>query len=98
MIKINTRSMNTRKGAVFPLFAVLLPVLILLCSFAINVAYMQLVSTELKIATDVAAHAGGRAMSVHQNSDEAWDFAVQAGALNSVAGNPLQITLSLIHI
>jgi len=98
MIKINTRAMNTRKGAVFPLFAVLLPVLILLCSFAINVAYMQLVSTELKIATDVAAHAGGRAMSVHQSSDEAWDFAVEAAALNSVAGNPLQITKDEDHL
>jgi len=95
---INNSRINDRKGATFTLFAIMLPVLIILCSFAINVAYMQLVSTELKIATDVAAHAGGRAMSIHQNSDTAWDFAVQAGALNLVAGNPLQITRDEDHL
>lgn len=95
---INNSRVNNRKGATFALFAIMLPVLIILCSFAINVAYMQLVSTELKIATDVAAHAGGRAMSIHQNSDTAWDFAVEAGALNSVAGNPLEISRDEDHL
>ncbi len=90
--------MNQRKGAVFALFAILLPVLVILCSFAINVAYMQLVSTELKIATDVAAHAGGRAMSIHQNSDTAWDFAIEAGTLNTVGGQPLQIPRDEEHL
>ncbi len=90
--------LNSRKGAVFALFAILLPVLIILCSFAINVAYMQLVSTELKVATDVAAHAGGRAMSIHQDSDRAWDFAIQAGALNTVAGKPMQISRDEDHL
>jgi len=56
-----------RRGAIVPLFAVLLPVLLIFCGFAINLAYMQVVTTELKIATDCAAHAGGRAMSVAQD-------------------------------
>lgn len=90
--------LTTRKAAVMPLFAVILPVLFILCSFAINLAYMQLVSTELKICTDVAAHAGGRAMSIHQDSDEAWDFAIEAGALNTVAGQNLTIARDENHL
>ena len=62
--KIEKRS--NRRGAVIPMFAILLPVLLIFCGFAINLAYMQVASTEMKIATDCAAHAGGRAMSVSQ--------------------------------
>ena len=58
-----------RKGAIVPMFALFLPVLLIFAGFAINLAYMQLVSTELKIATDAAAHAGGRAMSLRQTDD-----------------------------
>ena len=60
---------RTRTGAIMPLFALLLPLLLIFAGFAINLAYMQLVSTELKVATDSAAHAGGRAMSLLQNDD-----------------------------
>ena len=57
---------GSRKGAVLPLFALLLPVLFLLSGFAINLAYMQLCSTEMKVATDATAHAAGRTMSEWQ--------------------------------
>ena len=60
---------SDRRGAIVPMFALLLPLLIIFCAFAVNLAYMQVVSTELKIATDCAAHAGGRAMSVAQDDD-----------------------------
>jgi hypothetical protein len=95
---------SNRKGAIIPLFAILLPVLLILCGFAINLAYMQLVTTELKIATDCAAHAGGRAMSVAQSDEnltvqEKRDVAIQAGidkakeiaALNQVVGRTLSV-------
>ena len=65
----------TRKGAVAPLFACLLPVLFMLSGFAINVAYMQLRSTEIKVASDAAAHAGGRAMSLYQTTDAGYEHA-----------------------
>lgn len=58
-----------RAGAIMPLFALLMPVLLIFAGFAVNLAYMQLISTELKIATDAAAHAGGRAMSLKQSAD-----------------------------
>ncbi|MEL7497536.1 MAG: VWA domain-containing protein [Planctomycetota bacterium] len=60
------RNPKQRRGAIIPLFAILLPLLLIFAGFAINLAYMQLTATELKITTDCAAHAGGRAMSVAQ--------------------------------
>ena len=86
---LNTRhkiaKRSNRQGAVLPLFAILLPMLLIFCGFAINLAYMQVVSTEMKIATDCAAHAGGRAMSVSQEDgtgktlQERRDLAIEAG-------------------
>jgi hypothetical protein len=61
--RINGRD---RTGAIVPMFALFLPILFLLSGFAINLAYMQLVATEMKIATDVTSHAAGRAMSEAQ--------------------------------
>ena len=81
-----------RAGAVLPFIAVMLPVLLVLCAFAINIAYMQLTRTELKIATDAAARAGGRAWSETQSVDQAKTFARDAAAANLVAGEPLLIS------
>ena len=53
-----------RDGAIVPLFAILLPVLLVLAAYSVNLAYMQLTTTELRIATDVTSHAGGRALNV----------------------------------
>lgn len=83
-----------RQGAVAPLFAFILPVLFVLAGFAINLSYMQLLSTELKVSTDAAAHAGGRAMSIFQTTDAAWFHANRIGNLNLVGGEPLQIPMS----
>ena len=101
--QMNIKS-NTRKGAIVPLFAILLPMLLIFCGFAINLAYMQVVSTELKIATDCAAHAGGRAMSVAQNDpdltvQEKRDLAIESGiakakelaSINTVFGHQLSV-------
>ena len=91
-------SMSNRKAAVAPLFAFLLPALLALCALAINVSQLQLTSTELKIATDVAAHAGGRAMSLEQSTDAAWDAVTWAASLNDVAGRPLIVPEDENHI
>jgi Flp pilus assembly protein TadG len=86
------------------MFAILLPMLLIFCGFAINLAYMQVVSTELKISTDAAAHAGGRAMSVAQTNENLTTeqkriAAIEAGIakaqeiaqLNTVAGRTLTV-------
>ena len=86
------KSTTGRRGAVLPLFAVLLPVLLILCAFAINIAYMQLTKTELKIASDAAARAGGRAWSFHQSVSQAQLFARRAAVRNYVAGKTVRLT------
>lgn len=81
------KSRHDRDGAIMPLFALLLPVLLIFAGFAVNLAYMQLISTELKIATDAAAHAGGRAMSLKQSSDvqESIDITIAQAKLSAQA-------------
>ena len=64
-----------RRGTITALTAVLLPVLLILSVFSINVAYMQLTKTELKVATDAATRAAGRALSEYQDVDQAILFA-----------------------
>ena len=89
--KTLTKASRRRHGAIMPLFAVTLPLILIFAGFAINLAYMQLVSTELKIATDTAAHAGGRAMSIWQSTDKAIEYAEQIIQTNRVGGKPLTI-------
>lgn len=86
------RSAARRRGAVMVLMAVLLPVLAILAAVAINSAHVQLTRTELLVATDAAARAGGRAFSELQSVDQAKVYAQITGAMNRVAGEPLMIS------
>ncbi len=72
-----------------PLIALLLPLMLILAGFAVNVAYMQLSATEVQIATDASARAAGRIYSLTQDESEAMRVANEAGALNLVAGDAL---------
>lgn len=80
-----------RRGSVLGMMAILLPVLAILAGFCINAAYMQLTRTELMVATDAAARAGGRALSEYQTVSAAKDAAMVTAALNTVGGEPLQL-------
>ncbi|MCA9212362.1 MAG: VWA domain-containing protein [Planctomycetales bacterium] len=88
------RLYEKRRGNVIALFAILLPVVLLLCGVAINIAYMQLTHTEMQIAVDAAARAGGRAFSEFQDVDMAKQMAFDTAPLNMVAGAPLRIDQS----
>ncbi len=88
----NLRRWRTaRTGAVLPLFAFLLPILLIFSGFAINLAYMQMVSTDIKIASDAAAHAGGRAMSIKQTTNDAIAEAIKIAEMNTIGGRNLSI-------
>ncbi|MEM9643901.1 MAG: vWA domain-containing protein [Planctomycetota bacterium] len=82
---------NRRRGSVMGLMAFLLPVLALLAALCVNLAHMQLTRTELVVATDAAARAGGRAFSQLQTTDAAKDAAVATALMNTVDGSPLQL-------
>lgn len=81
----------SRRGTVIGLMAFLLPVLAILAAFCINAAHMQLTKTELMVATDASARAGGRAFSELQTVDAAKEAAVITAALNDVNGQPLLV-------
>ncbi len=75
-----------RRGAVLVLVAFLLPVFIILAGFAINSAMLELRKTELFIAADAAARAGGRELTVAQSQSVAQTRAIEYAAKNTVAG------------
>lgn len=91
------RQRSNRRGTVMVLLAVLLPVLAILAAFCVNAAQMQLTRTELMVATDAAARAGGRAFSEEQTTLAARQAAQATGLLNQVNGSPLQIRLDEIQ-
>src|SRR6478672_653113 len=80
---------NSRRGAMMVLIAVCLPLCIIMAAFAINVAWMQLVRTELRTSTDAAARAGAKELSLAQSTSVARDAAKNAAKRNLVAGAPL---------
>lgn len=83
---------RARRGAILILAAVLLPVFAIMAAFAVDVAWMQLVRTELRTATDSAARAGAKTLSMRQNVDEARAAAIDAAGRNMVAGEPLVVS------
>lgn len=89
--RLPAASLLRRRGAVIPLFVFLLPAILMVCGVAINIAFVRLCKTEMKIATDAAVHAAGRAMSIHQTTEQAIVWAKNVAAMNTVAGRPLII-------
>lgn len=71
------------------LMAILFPILAILAAFCINAAQIQLNRTELIVATDAAARAGGRTFSELQSVNSAKSAAIVTAALNTVNGEPL---------
>src|SRR4051812_17573201 len=80
---------NPRRGAMMVLIAVCLPLCIIMAALAINVAWMQLVRTELRTSTDAAARAGAKELSLAQSTTVARTAAQDAAKRNFVAGAPL---------
>ncbi len=87
-----------RRGAMLVLIAVTLPLIVIMAAFAIDVAWMQLVRTELRTATDAASRAGAKTLSLSQNEATARAAARDAASRNLVAGTPLQVIDSEIEI
>ena len=73
----NRRPQHRRRGAIVILVAVMLFVFIVMAALTVDVAYMQLIRTDLRIATDAAAKAGAEALS--RTEDEAAAMAKKVG-------------------
>jgi Mg-chelatase subunit ChlD len=85
---------NNRSGAVLALVVILLPVMLILAAISINLAYMQLVSTEVQIAADVAAMAGAETLGRTQNTQMAVQAAILQASRNDVGGAAFQLGTS----
>lgn len=82
---------KSRRGAVVPFFAIMLPVLIVLSAFAINFAYFELNRTQMFISSDAASRAAGREFMITNDSALAKAKGREAASRNPVAGKPLQL-------
>ena len=80
-----------RRGAIAVLIVVCLPVLLFFAAFAVDVAWMQLVRSELRVATDAAARAGGRTLSLSQDVGAARAAAIEAASRNEVGNRLLEL-------
>ena len=85
-------STQPRRGAITVLTAVTLPVLLVLAAFAINVAYMQMVREQLRVACDASAKAALINYGSAPNTTTAIAFAQTIANCNPVAGNPLALS------
>ena len=88
---------TTRRAAMLVLIAVCLPLCIIMAAFAVNIAWMQLVRAELRTATDAAARAGAKELSLAQTTTAAIAEAKEAAKRNVVAGDPLLLADSDIE-
>lgn len=80
------------------LIAIFLVVLIAMAAFSIDVAYMHLVRTQLRAATDAAAKAGMQTLTTQQSNQAGINAAIAMAANNRVAGRPLRLTSSDIEL
>jgi len=99
MITKNLKTLRTnRKAAVLVLMAFLLPVVLIVCFFSIDVAWMLLLRTELRVATDVAARAAASTYSRTGDEGSADTAGQNAALLNRVGGQGLVLTPAQIEI
>ena len=91
---LNSSSVNRkpRRAATMALIVVLLPVLFALSAFAINIAHIESVNTEVQIASDAAVRAASRSYAVHGDKDLALVAAQDAAARNPIGDFVLPLT------
>lgn len=85
-------SCGRRKGAIAILIIAMLLALLAMAAFAVDVSYMQLTQAELRAATDAAAKAAARELSLTDGNEKlALDAARDIAGRNMVGGKPLQL-------
>ena len=82
---------NNRKAAILTLFIFLLPVLLIMLGFSVDLAYMHLVKTELRLASDNAARIAADNLSRYEDECDAKDAGIKVAKQFTVAGAPLRL-------
>jgi Ca-activated chloride channel family protein len=83
------RPARTRRGAILPLIAFLLPVIIIMLGFSVDLALMQSARVELRAATDAAARAGAIELAQTEDATLTREAAIRMASLNTVVGTNL---------
>ncbi|MCA9187411.1 MAG: VWA domain-containing protein [Pirellulaceae bacterium] len=91
MGNVTRKRASVRRGTIIVFMAVALPILLIMAAFAVNVAYMDLTNTELRVATDFASRAGARRLSMTGDTDAAFLEVQEAASRNLVAGQGLVV-------
>ena len=84
-----TRQAHDRRGAMVILILFMLVAFLVMVVFSVDVAYMQLVRTQLRSATDAAAKAATDTLSATEDTNQAAAAAREMARLNQVANQPL---------
>lgn len=82
---------NNRKAAILTLFIFFLPVLLIILGFSVDLAYMHMVQTELRLASDNAARIAADSLSRYENESKALNAGIDAAKQFTVAGRPLRL-------
>lgn len=80
-----------QRGAMLILVLFMLVILLVMTVFAVDIAFMQLVRTQLRTSTDAAARAASESLARTQNPAKARKAAKDTAARNLVAGEPLKL-------
>jgi Ca-activated chloride channel family protein len=83
---------GSRSGAAHVLIAAMLLTFLMTAAFSVDFAFMQLVRTELRTASDAAAKAGAEALARTQSDKAAKAAAVEYANLHRVGGRPFQLS------
>lgn len=81
-----------RTGAAAILMVAMLGVFLVLAAVTVDYAYIQLIRTELRAATDASAKAGAEALSRTENAQLAIEAAISCANDNKVAGRNVTLT------
>ena len=91
MIRRHLSKRVQRVGAMLPLIAVVMIILIVGAVLSVDIAHMHMVRAELRTATDSAAKAGAEALARTQDPEAAIDAALRVAELNRVSGEGLEL-------
>lgn len=85
-------SKRSRSASALALLVVLLPVVLAIAAYAINVVYMELARTQLQVNTDIATRAAGRTLAVTGDQKQAIAAARRMLQLNTFVNQRLNVT------
>jgi len=88
----NRRQSRARRGALVPLACIVLFAMLGVMGLSINIAYIELVRTEQRLATDAAAKAALVVLGQTQSVASARAAAIRVASLHRVAGQPFKLT------